>query len=103
MSQSTTAEASSGEEKKRQPMTLDYINSKECPWPETVKERARAILSRLAQMHLEREALGRINMMDPEKIKAMNKLAESYKRLSYDYTSLAKELAYYISRATPKP
>jgi hypothetical protein len=51
-------------------------------------------------MHEEREALAKINMMDPAKIGQMNKLAESYKRLAYDYSSLAKELAYYVSRTT---
>jgi hypothetical protein len=100
MSQSSIPEDSNGERTKRQPMTLEFLNSPRCPWPETVKERCRAILSRLKQMHEEREALAKINMMDPAKIGQMNKLAESYKRLAYDYSSLAKELAYYVSRTT---
>ena len=79
-------------------LTMEYIRSAECTWPPTVKARAEEIIRLNAElMAAKRKTLGH-NMMDTDKISEIEELAEWHRKLARAYTTLQKELVYYLSR-----
>lgn len=79
-------------------LTLAYIDSPECEWPATVKERAKEIIRLTAQLSFEKDRTSRMDMLDRHKAGALSKVGLLHQQLANAYRNLAKELVYHQSR-----
>lgn len=84
---------------KRQ-LTIEYINSDECPWPQTVKERGREIIQLSASLAARKRELSELDMLEATKIGLMQEVAQLHQTLANAYRNMSKELVYHLSRST---
>lgn len=79
-------------------LTVAFIESAECDWPPTVKERAKEIIKLTSQLSQKRHELSELNMMDVAKVGPMQEVAQLHQNLANAYRNLSKELVYHLSR-----
>jgi hypothetical protein len=82
----------------RRQLTIAFIESAECDWPATVKERAKEIIKLTADLQVKRHQLADLNMMEASKINLMQEVAGIHQLLANAYRNMSKELVYHLSR-----
>jgi hypothetical protein len=88
--------------RKQTALTMEYIQSSDCTWPETVKMRAVDVIKLTSLLASKRHKLVGVNMNDVAKIELMNEVALLHHQLGRAYTNMSKELVYHISRIPPQ-
>jgi hypothetical protein len=79
-------------------LTIAYIDSPECDWPATVKERAKEIIRLTAELSFEKARVSQMDMLDRHKAGALSKVGLMHQQLANAYRNLSKELVYHQSR-----
>lgn len=74
----------------------DWIKSKACPWPKTVREQALLVLEKNEQLARMKQIVRRQPMMTTRKVEAMRDVVEAMNELSNAYSNLMKEIAFYL-------
>ena len=79
-------------------LTIAFIDSPECNWPATVKERAKEIIRLSAELSFEKKRLAEMDMLDRHKMGLLSKVGGLHQRLANAYRNLSKELVYHQAR-----
>ena len=78
-------------------VSVEWIKSEECHWPESVKLHACEVIRLRAEA---KTAVGKTasrNMLDPQKLEDLKEIEQLYLQIGVAYRNLRKELAYHIA------